>query len=459
MYRKKSKTKNHFAQLYFLGSGLVIKKEKRSLNYLPKNAYLRHIMLSSIKIKAFLFSILLICSCGFSFSQNNALVLSGAFMVMNGGTNATPIYLVVNQSNIAGITRTSGHIVSEGQYNFVRWSTGVGTGSYVYPFGYSTTDYIPFTFNKNSGNSDVDVSTWATNQKNVPHPGVSDVAAVCCMKGNGDSITSAIDRFWDIRATATNANLTFSYRGAENTTAVPGDPFEAQHWNGSSWDAPVGPGNAGVNTIGLIGTAGPILSQTTFSPWVLSRSTAILPVELIRFSAACNDSKADIKWTTETELNNDFFTVERSPDAVNYLPIGIVNGAGNSSTVRNYSFTDTDPLSGTSYYRLRQTDFNGMTKVYPPASVSSCGSNGGITVHMGNVSYNGHIWIDINGAENNNVRVAVTDMLGRNLYTKYLTDITGSYLLNADLELAGGIYVVSAYTGEKVFSKKIVVVR
>ena len=390
--------------------------------------------------------------------------MNGAYITLNGGTNATPIYLVVNQPNIAGITRSSGHIISEGQYNFVRWDCGTSTGGYVYPFGIGATaaDYIPFTFDKSSVvSSSVDVSTWATNNQNMPHPGISDVAAVCCMKGNGDSLTSAIDRFWDIRTAATTtANITFSYKYTENaTTAVPTDVFKAQHWNGATWDPQVSTGGTAGVTSG-IGTVGPCLGQTTFSPWVLTRSTFLLPVDLIKFSSQCNNNNVDVKWTTASEQNNDFFTVERSPDAMTYMPIGIVSGSGNSSIIKNYSFTDTDPLSGTSYYRLSQTDFNGMSQILSSASTSSCNGAGGVNVVIGpNPVNDGTIWVQVNGAENKNVRISVTDVLGREFFVKDITDKSGSYLFNTTLQVASGIYIVSAATSEKVFSKKIVVIK
>ena len=59
-----------------------------------------------------------------------------------------------------------------------------------------------------------------------------------------------------------------------------------------------------------------------------------------------------------SELNNDFFTVERSINSTDWEIIGTVNGAGNSKSLINYSFIDSSPLSGTSYYRLKQTDFD-----------------------------------------------------------------------------------------------------
>lgn len=400
------------------------------------------------------------------FAQNNALVMNGAAVVLNGGTVGTPIYLVVNQPNTAGITSLAAgsRIISEGQYNFVQWNCGTGTGAYTIPFGVNilATDYsIPFTFDKTTVlSSTLDVSTWRTDNQNMPHPAVSNVAAVCCMKGPGDSLTSAIDRFWDIRTSAaTTANLTFKYAGPENTTAVPGDNFKAQHWNGTSWDPAVGPGNAGVNTPGLVGTVGIVPLQTTFSPWVLTRGTAMLPIELISFTIACKDKQAEIKWSTASEINNDFFTIERSADAVNYAPVGTVPGVGNSSAVQNYSFMDTDPLSGTSFYRLKQTDFNGYTEMFPAASISSCSGEGGVSVVIGNGLNNGNIWVSISDAEGQDVLVGITDVLGRSVYVKELLNVPGSYLLNADMQLAPGVYVVNASTDSDSFSKKIVVVR
>ena len=398
------------------------------------------------------------------FSQNNALVLNGAYVTLNGGTSAAPVYIVLNQPNVLGIVRTvnGGDIISENDYNFIQWETGTNTGSYVYPFGYSTTDYIPFTFNKTAagGSSSVGVSTYGTAASdNLPLAN-----GVTNMQPSGpvsDANNYVVDRWWRINATGTpTADLTFSYRGVENTILPIScliDFIGAQRWNGANWvSPPLNPGSACV-TSGI----GSALANgvTAFSPWVLSRMDRFIPVEMLDISASCNNGSAEVKWSTASEDNNDFFTVERSSDALNYQPIGLVNGAGNSSTIQNYSFTDADPLSGTSYYRLRQTDFNGQTELFSSTSLSSCG-NGGLNIVIGqNPTMDGNIWVSISGAENKNVRVSVTDILGKNLYTKNITGITGSYLLNERLPLAGGIYIVNASASDESFSKKIMVVR
>lgn len=97
----------------------------------------------------------------------------------------------------------------------------------------------------------------------------------------------------------------------------------------------------------------------------------LLPVELAKFDAvACNDNKAAcVSWTTATETNNDFFTVERSRSGVEWEGIGNTDGAGNSSAPLHYTFEDNPAPSGMVYYRLRQTDFDGTTTVSDPVAL------------------------------------------------------------------------------------------
>jgi len=229
-----------------------------------------------------IFAILYILFVPTKINAQNALILNGAYIVENGGTATNNIHIVINQPDTLGIVKLSngGHIHSENQYNFVTWYTASNTGSFVFPFGVggNSTDSIPFTFNKTAGNNTVSISTWTTDQQNNPKPELTNVAAVSHMNGITDSVLYAIDRFWDIQAPATIADLTFSYRASENTTITPTDLIKAQHWNGSSWDAPIGPGTNGVTS--GIGTAGPFTGQNTFSPWVLITPTCADTVTL-----------------------------------------------------------------------------------------------------------------------------------------------------------------------------------
>jgi hypothetical protein len=84
-----------------------------------------------------------------------------------------------------------------------------------------------------------------------------------------------------------------------------------------------------------------------------------LPVVLTSFSAVLRDNATQLNWTTSSEINNDYFSVERSADGRLFEDIQHVAGNGNSQVVRNYNATDETPLPGVSYYRLKQVDFNG----------------------------------------------------------------------------------------------------
>jgi len=91
-------------------------------------------------------------------------------------------------------------------------------------------------------------------------------------------------------------------------------------------------------------------------------TAAPLPVELLSYQANLRGGIAEIHWSTATEHNNNFFTIERSNDGVKFEELATINGAGNSSTKQTYSYKDRSPLPGINYYRLAQTDFDGSLK-------------------------------------------------------------------------------------------------
>jgi PKD-like domain len=84
-----------------------------------------------------------------------------------------------------------------------------------------------------------------------------------------------------------------------------------------------------------------------------------LPIELISFEAKEESGTVGLTWITESELNNDFFIVQRSPDGREFNPVVKVVGAGTSNDQHTYYATDLYPYDGISYYRLLQQDFDG----------------------------------------------------------------------------------------------------
>lgn len=88
-----------------------------------------------------------------------------------------------------------------------------------------------------------------------------------------------------------------------------------------------------------------------------------LSIELLSLTAHCSQQMVKVQWSTATESNNNYFTLERSTDATQWFLIGSIEGAGNSSGIKIYNFTDINPTQPISYYRLQQTDFDGISSV------------------------------------------------------------------------------------------------
>lgn len=121
----------------------------------------------------------------------------------------------------------------------------------------------------------------------------------------------------------------------------------------------------------------------------------VLPVELTSFRAQPTERQVLLTWTVATEKHNESFTVERSTDAEHYQSIGTVLGAGNSLAARSYALADADPLPGLTYYRLKQTDFDGTTRY--PGLTSVHRKSTVPTVHLYPSPNDGHFTVE--GAE------------------------------------------------------------
>ncbi|HRP61067.1 MAG TPA: T9SS type A sorting domain-containing protein, partial [Vicingus sp.] len=118
-------------------------------------------------------------------------------------------------------------------------------------------------------------------------------------------------------------------------------------------------------------------NTTTFQlNWNLTNGATLdctppLPVTMSSFVNTCVDGKTLLKWTTETETNNDYFAIEKSDEKFQFYEIGRVSGNGNSNVTNSYSFVDDFYNDKTAYYRIKQVDYNGEF-MYHRIIASSC---------------------------------------------------------------------------------------
>jgi hypothetical protein len=192
----------------------------------------------------------------------------------------------------------------------------------------------------------------------------------------------------------------------------------------------------------------------------LNNNLSPLPIELLSFNAILNSDKVDVSWKTATEINNDYFTIERSKDGVNFEKLMSVNGAGNSTSIIDYFDMDTNPYTGISYYRLKQTDYNGQHS-YSNVVPVEYNPNGDPSISLFPNPTNSETttFISLNQLNGQEVLVVLRDITGREVYSKLI--VTGSdkeiVALDPENKLAKGTYLVIASSENKFYSKKLIV--
>lgn len=178
---------------------------------------------------------------------------------------------------------------------------------------------------------------------------------------------------------------------------------------------------------------------------------AALPVELLSFNAEKNPRTVNLAWSTASEINNDFFLVERSVAGRDFETIGKLPGAGNSQGLLRYEFVDHQPGMGTNYYRLRQVDFDGQFEYSDIRAVQFEVVENQISVYPNPVN-TGLLNIDFAALYPMDIVVELVDMRGRTLRRKdtYLEEgvnqmqfsigdqVPGMYLLR--LKYGGNMY-------------------
>ncbi|MCD6019358.1 MAG: hypothetical protein K0S53_2479 [Bacteroidetes bacterium] len=185
-----------------------------------------------------------------------------------------------------------------------------------------------------------------------------------------------------------------------------------------------------------------------------SADQSVLSSVLLSFDAILVDKKVELTWASNTEHNNNFFTIEKSKDASNFETVTTIKSFGNYSSLISYFDTDYTPYEGISYYRLKQTDQNG--KILSSRLVS-------VNNKFGSASFAGNTIIDdhstLMGYENTEVLVVLRDEKGTESYSKVIIDSQNNVIVPADKDqkLENGTYTVVASSNNKLYSQKVYV--
>ncbi len=366
------------------------------------------------------------------FTTTNVLDLGGYELgLLNSAATAISV-----PSGSFGVNRS---MRSELQNNTsrVRWDIGSTTGAHLVPFSTSA-DYIPFTFNLVSGNAgSVTMATYGTPQDNTSWPVTPTAVTNLTSSVTGlDNADATVDRFWQVDVTGTpTASLTFTYAPSELPIAPWDDPLSlrAQRWNSATqtWELQVeGSSAASYATTDV--------TVTSFGPFTLTPIVSPLPIELLSFNAQPVGKEVALDWVTASEINNDYFTILRSADGFRFEPILRVEGAGNSATAIRYADADKQPLRGLSYYKLRQTDFDGSTSESQVVAVRFVAAKGSSLVAWPNPAADE---LNLAGFDGAGAEVRLMDTAGRVVLLERITSDTERIVLPLH-GLARGSYTV-----------------
>ncbi|OFY87878.1 MAG: hypothetical protein A3F72_03125 [Bacteroidetes bacterium RIFCSPLOWO2_12_FULL_35_15] len=228
------------------------------------------------------------------------------------------------------------------------------------------------------------------------------------------------------------------------------------HWNGSAWE------NAGQSSI-TAASPGNITSDVmnSFSPFTFGSRIGLnpLPIKLLTFDAKLNSSKTvDLAWSTASEKNNDYFTIEKSIDAANFESVITIDGAGTSTNTLYYSEVDLNPYAGTSYYRLKQTDYDGNRNYSNIVSIDYKKAGTSVNIFPNPNDGNGFN-ILLTGNENEEILVVLYDATGQEVYSKIITKTTDQTITAIDplTRLSSGVYMVTATSKNEIIHKRLVV--
>lgn len=369
---------------------------------------------------------------------------------VSGTLNFTTGKIVLGSNNL---TVTSGNAI-----------TGYGSGSYlvtngtgtlainnltttrVFPVGKSTSSYTPATISNITGTADqfsIRVSP------NILRNGTSGAALT----------TDVVDQTWLIDegvAGGSIATVTLQWNGTDELSGFDRTDCHVSHFSGGIWDNPTSVAASGSDPYTVSRS-----NMTSFSPFGVEEATSHpLPIELLFFNAKLNnDKKVDLTWATATETNNDYFTIEKTKDGYTFETVAVISGAGTSTSKISYLSLDNNPYKGSSYYRLKQTDFDGKFVYSDLIGIENTNAENQYLNIFPNPSTDGIIHIGMEGPSDK-LTITLIDLLGKEIYSKeVILSNAGNSIITLDQlpQLIPGIYYVIAINRQKQYTGRVII--
>jgi hypothetical protein len=175
---------------------------------------------------------------------------------------------------------------------------------------------------------------------------------------------------------------------------------------------------------------------SSFSGFYINKLQPALPVSISSYNTSCSNGEVMINWRTVTEIDNAYFTVERSRNGIDFYLLATVPAAGNSNAEKKYNVRDAQSFAGKTYYRLRQTDLNGRTRYFAVLS-ADCNKDYAPSVYPN--PFTDHIVIST-GSNYRNAMLELWSTSGVMIKKSKLNSTTGGDTMIMLPGLASGVY-------------------
>ena len=380
----------------------------------------------------------------------SSVILTGNPMTISGSLTLTSgrIQTLLNEVNITSNATgavNAGNIDSYIDGDLRRATTT--TGSYDFPVGnyLSGKGYQLANINFTAANTATNLVARFTAYSVVP----SALGVLDC--GINYNLQALDNGYWTISSTPSTSTGTYTAT-LYNTAGTYTNSGGASSWtvmkkpSAGSWMLDGSCSTSTVSQVSRVGMSG-------FSDFGTAQSTEILPVELLSFTANATDHGNHIEWITASEFNNDYFSLEKSADAKEFVEISKQEGALNSLEEHHYQYTDTHPLSGINYYRLRQVNLDGSDSYSKIVSLENKFPSPEMSpVHPNPTT--GTLTFEVSTLEGGVASLHVIDLFGKMVYS---TDHQLTSGLNTvDLDLSGlnkGIFFMECTLSQYGFVK------
>ncbi len=398
-------------------------------------------------------------------AQSRVVIDNNAFIVIDNNT----FFVVDNPSNSAIATSgTGGNIISEGEFNVLKWNILNNSGTYIVPFTKSPGIKIPLALNITSaglGSGSLLLSTYTganwDNSSYVPL-GVTNMLNASLVDHSSD----AIDRYWNIDAinftTKPTTEITFTYVDNEwsavgNTISESAllaerfNPAPASTWY--DWYGTAGTANTVSNTV----QTGPVSSANFFKSWTLTDDIILLPISLLYFKANCtNKNELHFNWASINEHNYEYY-IEGSEDGKSWLQL-THDHYSTSINGNNNEYEQVIQIKPTlTYFRLAQK--NKINDVnYSEIIYRNCYNTVSPNISLSPNPTQNQFDLLLSNFENQKLEISIRDVSGR-LIKQRLTEVV---TLNQKetffmAEEAKGVYFVSIKTNTSLFNEKIII--